>query len=65
MKTYNIDGKELTRDQLIRFLCVYIDEHNCADQVRNILPNYTVLQNIRHHPVRIALELNLLKRTDF
>ena len=65
MKTYNLDGKELTRDELIKFLCEYIDEHDCADQVRNILPNYTVLRNVIHHPVRIALELNLLKRADF
>ena len=59
-KRYNVLGMDMTRDELIRFLCEYIDEYQCADKVRNILPQYTVLRNVMHHPVKIAKELGLL-----
>ncbi len=60
----NVNGKVLTRDELIRFLCEYITDNKLEGKVRNLLPQYTVLQNVRHHPVRIALELGLITRED-
>lgn len=64
MSKYKVQDKELTRDELIRFLCEYITDNGLEDRICNLLPRYTVLQNVRHHPVRIALELGLIKRED-
>lgn len=64
MTKYKVNDKELTRDELIRYLCEYITDNELEDKIRNLLPQYTVLQNVRHHPVRIALEIGLITRED-
>lgn len=57
--TFIINNMELDREQFVKYLCEYIDEYNLAPYLRNVLPNYTVLQNVMHHPVRIAREIGL------
>ena len=56
VKGYVLDGElEFTRDELIDFLVDTIEENEL--KLRNILPRYTVRQNCKHHPVRIAREI--------
>ena len=55
---YLIDNTlELTREELIQFTVDFIYDNELEGSLRNLLPNYTVEENVRHHAVRILREI--------
>jgi hypothetical protein len=48
------------RQEMIDYFVNYITVNNLKTRLRNILPNYTIEQNCKHHVIRIARECGFI-----
>jgi hypothetical protein len=58
MNVYDVNHDVIfdNRQEMIDYFVNYIHMNNLKTRLRNLLPQYTVRDNCRHHVVRIAIE---------
>ena len=61
MKTYYIVEAvgRLNRKEFEAYVEWYITQKKLIGKLRNLLPQYTIDQNIKHHPLWIAIEAGI------